>query len=280
VEAFQNYAPFHKDALDAVNPQGYVNTFKDLNASVSANSYLGLHTLSSYNVKGCSEWCDNTTLCTGFNIYIERDPSLNPTSGDASKNEYCPNPSSITNYKCTLWGSGVDAAAATNYGGWRDQFQVVIVASNGYEKTNNTTPPSCPGYKPPKPCNGGAINKPNCALGSKFFPGPYDPRVCAAFAGAQVEANKRAVQMGGKYLPCNMFNVSARSRKPRVVLTLAQAYMMKLNGRPMGTYCSLYTTYVDSSYATYKGGWSGSNLFQIESSNTYETIVEDIGIKW
>jgi hypothetical protein len=198
-------------ALNARTPSGYANTFKDLNASVSANSYLGLQTLSSYNVQGCSEWCDNTTLCTGFNIYIERDPSLNPTSGDASKGEYCPNPSSITNFKCTLWGSGVDAEAATNFGQGRESFQVVIVGSNGYEKTNTTTPDQCPGYKPPKPCNGGAINKPSCHIGSKFFPGPFNPAVCASYADAQTKINKNAVAKGKKYLPCNQFNVSSWS---------------------------------------------------------------------
>jgi hypothetical protein len=207
VEAFQNYAPFHQLAKSAVTPKSYVNTFKDLNASVTANSYLGLHTFSSYNIQGCSEWCDNTTLCTGFNVYIERDPSLNPTvNGPLGEN--CPDPSSITNFKCTLWGSGVSKEAATNFGDYRESFHTVIVGSNGYEKTNTTTPPTCPGFNPPKPCGGAAINKPSCAVGSHFFPGPYDPNVCGAFAKAQLQINIGATVKGGKYLPVNFFNVS------------------------------------------------------------------------
>lgn len=263
VDAFIDYAPFHELAQKTVTPKTYENTFKDLNASVSANSYLGLHTLSSYNAQGCSEWCDNTTLCTGFNIYIERDPSQNPTKGDAGKGEYCPNPSSITNFKCTLWGSGVDAEAATNFGDWREDFQTVIVGSNGYEKTNNTTPATCDGYKPPKPCDGGAINKPTCHIGSKFFPGPFNPKVCASYASAQATKNKNSVNRGQKYLPCNMFN----------------AYMMKKNGKAQGTYCSLYSEFIDKSFASYKGGWSGKNHFGVESSWMYELNEEDKGVK-
>lgn len=263
VDAFWSYAPFHKTAQSAVTPKGYIQTFKDLNATVSANSYMGLHTLDSYNVQGCSEWCDNTTLCTAFNIYIERDPSLNPTSGDASKGEYCPMPSSITNYKCTLWGSGVEAAAADNLGGYRGDFHVVVAGSNGYAKTNITVPDKCPGYQPPKPCKGGAINKPSSYLGSKFFPGPYNPSVCAAYGQAQTTANKAAVSKGGKYLPCNFFN----------------AYMMKRNGKGMGTYCALYTQAVDSIFATYSGGWSNGDLYQVESSWSYELTTQDKGIK-
>ncbi|KAK5001774.1 hypothetical protein LTR16_006791, partial [Cryomyces antarcticus] len=124
--AFLAYPDFHTIAKNAKTPKGYVNTFTDLNAAVNANSYLGLHTLSTYDTLGCSQLCDNTTLCTAFNIYIERDPSLNPTVGQ------CDNPSSITNYKCTLWGSGVDAAAAVNAGQTRASFVVVITGSNGY----------------------------------------------------------------------------------------------------------------------------------------------------
>jgi hypothetical protein len=48
-----------------------------LSASFSANTYLGLQTLHTYDVERCSQYCDNTTLCTGFNIFVKRDPSLN-----------------------------------------------------------------------------------------------------------------------------------------------------------------------------------------------------------
>jgi hypothetical protein len=56
-------------------PMIYQQTFKDLGASSSANSYLGLYTLQSYDVAKCAAICDKVALCTAFNIYIERDPS-------------------------------------------------------------------------------------------------------------------------------------------------------------------------------------------------------------
>ena len=156
-------------ALNAKTPPGYVQTYKNLNASSSANSYIGLYTLSSYDVEGCSQWCDNTTLCTAFNLYIERDPSLNPSAN-------CSNPPSITNYKCTLWGSGLEPATATNYGQYRDNFQVVITASDAWDKTNNTTPPTPKGCGFPSKCSGGSgiIHQPQSCLGTKFFPGSFD----------------------------------------------------------------------------------------------------------
>jgi hypothetical protein len=56
-------------------PMIYQQTFRDLNASSSANSYIGLYTLQSYDVAKCAAICDRVSLCTAFNIYIERDPS-------------------------------------------------------------------------------------------------------------------------------------------------------------------------------------------------------------
>ena len=88
------------------------------------STYLGLYTLETYDTIKCQQYCDAATACYGINIYIERDPSVAPADG-------CDNPSSITNFKCTLWGSAVTADAATNTGQYRDNFQVVIAGSNG-----------------------------------------------------------------------------------------------------------------------------------------------------
>lgn len=162
-----NYGPYHLTAMSAVTPPGYQRTFRDMNASVSANSYLGLQTMRSYDTVGCSKWCDNTTLCTGFNIFHERDPVQDP-------GQNCPNPPTIVNYKCTLWGSGVELAAANNFGQWREQYQVVISGSNGYEKTNTTQPITPKGCLKPQRCTRGALRAVNSLLGTKFFPGAFD----------------------------------------------------------------------------------------------------------
>jgi hypothetical protein len=70
--------------VPSTNGKTYQQTFKDLNAASSAQSYLGLHTLQSYDVAECAALCDAVSLCTAFNIYIERDPSQNPTANDST----------------------------------------------------------------------------------------------------------------------------------------------------------------------------------------------------
>lgn len=202
-----------------------------------------------------SQYCDNTTLCTGFNVFIERDPSLNPSAN-------CTDPASITNYKCTLWGSGVDTASATNTGDYRDQFEVVITASNGYEKTNTTAPATPSGWQPGQQCgqNGGyAHNHPSTCIGQSFFPGPYDPSVCAAYAAAQNAANQKS-SVWGEWL-----SVFTRNYNP-LSCDFFNAYMLKKNGHAMGTYCGLYSQSWSSSQATYTPGWVGSDWWSIESS--------------
>ncbi|EXF76160.1 hypothetical protein CFIO01_03553 [Colletotrichum fioriniae PJ7] len=251
VDAFQSFAQFHKEAQSAANPSGYANTFKDLSAAVNANSYLGLYTLKSYDVAACAAKCDATNLCTGINIYVERDPSINPSGCS------CTNPASISNYKCTLWGSGVDKAAAVNTGQTRDGFQVVITGSNGYEKTNTTTPTTPSGWTNPQGCGGVVHSHPSTCMGQKFFPGPFDASLCATYAAAQNAQNSKSVGLsswasflGYSPLKCNFFN----------------AFMVKQNGIAKGTYCSLFTQQYNPSAASYTPSFSAGFSWSIESS--------------
>lgn len=264
VAAFEAYPEFHQDAENAKTPFNYTNVFKDLNASTSANSYLTFYTLESYDVSGCANYCETTDLCTAFNIYIERDPSLNPTTNATNNATNCPNPASITNYKCSLWGSSIDASSATNSGDYRDEFQVVIVASNGYDKTNNTTPPSLPGWSSPSNCSDGGISAGGSYwMGSQFYPGPFDPSICGIYAQAQTATNKKVSSQKGasSYTPANMFN----------------AYMVHLNGVPQGTYCALFDTVLSLAWAGFKGTSSGNNYFGVQSSWTYALGEQDDG---
>jgi hypothetical protein len=112
-------------ATGAPTPDGYSSAFTNLAGSLSASNYMGLYTLTSYDTLGCASKCDQADGCQAFNMYIERDPSVDPNAAN------CPNPPSITNYKCTLWGAPVVAKEATNTGQYRDSFQVVIAGSNG-----------------------------------------------------------------------------------------------------------------------------------------------------
>ena len=112
-------------ATSAPTPDGYSLSFSNAQASLSASNYMGLYTLTSFDTLGCASLCDRAAGCQAFNIYIERDPSLDPNA------QNCPNPASTINYKCTLWGAPVSQEQATNSGQYRDSFQVVIAGSSG-----------------------------------------------------------------------------------------------------------------------------------------------------
>lgn len=196
VEDFLSFQTFSDMANSAPVPQGYAHSFSNLQGSVHAHGYLGVKTLKTYNTVTCAQLCDAKLGCMGFNIYFERDPTLNPA-------EACPNPPSFTNIKCTLWGAGVTEESATNTGQHREDFQVVIAGSNGYNK--NTPPQPLEGYEGPTQL-GGAINAPlyngvNTYLGMKYFNIPYDPSVCAAACQAQTGYNSRHAT-NGVYKPC------------------------------------------------------------------------------
>lgn len=244
----------HKIAKSAQDPNGYASTFKDLNAAVNANTYLGFETLKSYDVDACAAHCDNTDLCTSFNIYLERDPAWNPEQCS------CPVPSSITNYKCSYWGSGVTADAAVNQGQNRTGgFQVVITGSNGYTKANTTTPVTPSGCTKPKKC-GAVHDHPRTSLGQHFFPGPFDVSLCSKYAQAQNAKNvassfwsKWSTYFGYNPGKCNFFN----------------AFMIKEDGIPKGTYCKLFAQQYEPAAATYQPGKQGSSFYDIETSWSY-----------
>ncbi|PNS21071.1 hypothetical protein CAC42_3408 [Sphaceloma murrayae] len=150
VDAFKAFAPFHSMAsaaptsVPSTEGAAYRQVFRDLDGTISAASYLGLHTLQTYNVAQCAALCDEVKLCTSFNIYIERDPSQSPrannSTGQNVGGSQCPNPASQTNYKCTLWGSRITASQATNKKQAQYDFQIVFAGSNGYDKTDTSTP--------------------------------------------------------------------------------------------------------------------------------------------
>lgn len=257
-DGFYAYAPYHAMASSALTPSGYTLSFRDLNASVSQSSYLGVNTLTSYNTTACASLCDSTSPCTAFNVYIERDPAVDP-----GKN--CTNPPSAPSYFCTLWGSSVNSSTATNYGQYRESFHVEITASNGYDKTPAVVAPSCSGWQAPQKCGPAADGSlahshPSTAMGSHFFPGPYDPTQCAAYAQAQNLENAGgsslllwALSLITSPLNCKFFN----------------AYMLKQDGAAMGTMCVLFDTQYPTSQATYTPGWANGHYYSVESSWSY-----------
>ncbi|CZT19180.1 uncharacterized protein RCC_05026 [Ramularia collo-cygni] len=265
--AFLAYSKLHSSAqaaptvIPSTNNKQYTQVFKDLNGATSAQSYLGLYTLKTYDVNECAAHCDCTDLCTAFNIYAERDPSLNPTNNDSTYDpgyptvwgQSCPNPPSQTSFKCTLWGSSIDKTSATNTGYTKEQFQVVITASDGYDKTNVTVPETPPKCQTPPPkdtnCYGNAINSPKHWLGAKFFPGPFNALICSKYALEQKAIN---IAANALQVP-QMFN----------------AYYLHKNGKPHGTYCSLYNDHIGCDAADYHGGHSGPDFFECKQSFTW-----------
>ncbi|KAL8960618.1 MAG: hypothetical protein Q9193_002712 [Seirophora villosa] len=242
-DAFLAFQTFHDTANSAATPQGYTRSFVDLQASVNANSYMGLYTLKTYDTIKCQQLCDAASLCTAFNIYFERDPTLAPADA-------CPNPAGFTNIKCTLWGSGVTTEAAKNKGQYRRDFQVVISGSNGYTKNNPPSPQA--GFDGPT-AFGGAINAPGNYIGQKYFPGVYDAGLCAGACQANTAYNSRHPRSDGTYDACQFFN----------------AYLLSKNNIPEGTYCGLYTKTWGKQYSTNYGQYRGSDYYSVSSSYGY-----------
>ncbi|KAH0348540.1 glycoside hydrolase, partial [Aureobasidium melanogenum] len=253
VAAFAANTAFAAAALSAPTPSGYSNTFTNLNASNNAYGYLGYTTLSSYDTQKCASKCNAINGCMSFNLYFERDPSVDPGTG-------CSNPSSVTMIKCVFWGGPVSSSNANNYGQWRNQFQVAIAGSNGY--MNNTLEVPA-GFGNVQYLNNAAINAPldhegyDTYMGSRIFnQGPFNASLCAAHCQAQNAYNTAHPPNNGAPVKlCNFFNT----------------YILYLNktSNVQGQYCALYTEAWDSSYATNKGQYRGNDHYMIEYSYTF-----------
>ncbi|CZT20668.1 uncharacterized protein RCC_06526 [Ramularia collo-cygni] len=262
-EAFQKspYFAFQANAQPfPYNPFPYVEKFRNLNGSTQQNSYLTYYVLDSYNPRTCAAYCDKVDLCTAFNIYFERDPSVDPGTA-------CPNPPSITNIKCTLWGSSISRETATNTGQYREQFHVVVAGSNGYDKTPSFSPAiSVPQFDRTANISGSTISvspQKGVYFTADFFSGPFDPSVCGVYAQAQTKANRDAAIARGlsSYQPCNFFG----------------AYTPYKNKYAQGTMCALYTTPIDASNAKKAAINSGNDFFDVGASWTYTLTKQDSG---
>jgi hypothetical protein len=140
VSAFQQYQPFQSMSLNNTYVPDYTSIYTNLTAAANGlTDYLGMYYLPIYSPSSCAAKCNELSTCNSFNIYVERDPSVNPKKHDSTAptvwGYWCPNPPSITNYVCALWGSGIYNSSATNHGQYRGgDFQVVIAGSNGFVK--------------------------------------------------------------------------------------------------------------------------------------------------
>ncbi|KAF3920064.1 hypothetical protein AA313_de0200199 [Arthrobotrys entomopaga] len=239
---------------DTIGP--YTKVFDGLNGSVSQIGYRGVHTISSYDIETCMNYCDTKAQCLGFNFYVERDPSLDPGDG-------CPNPAPITNYKCTLWSFPFLAGAADNTGQTRDEFKVVIASSVGYVKpyvASNLANFTSAGQNLYGSINAPSFQGTSTFLGSKTYPSDdvtvdyFEPAICATACDAQTAyLGRHHNSTPCSYQACNFFDI----------------YVVLQDGKAQGITCALYSVSWDDSYAVNGGQTRSGVVYKVASSYTY-----------
>lgn len=217
--------------------------------------YLGFTTLKTYDVASCAAKCNAINGCISINIYYERDPTVDPGTGNSG----CANPPSTTMIKCVFWGGPISADNAVNTGQWRNQFQVVIAGSNGY---TNSSVAALSGYSAPIPLGNAAINAPydkygyNTYMGDAIFLGAFNASLCAAACSQKSAYNlQHPSKDGSPVQTCQFFNT----------------YILYINDTThiQGQYCAMYSESWPQSYATNVGQYRGSDHFLIEYSFAY-----------
>lgn len=248
---FSSNPAFSSAATSASTPAGYVQAYQNqAGSSEGIYGYMGYSVLQTYDVAACSASCDAVNGCQSFNIYFERDPSVDPSST-------CSNPPSTTVIKCVYYGGPVTASSATNVGQWRNDFHVVIAGSNGYVNHSITAPT---GYNGAVYLGNSAINAPldcnhhDTYMGVKIFTsGPFDANLCATACSAQSDYNRRHPAKNGFFQTCQFFNT----------------YVLYKNNAAVGQYCSLYNETWSPSFATNNGQYRGSDHYTIGYSYAF-----------
>jgi hypothetical protein len=254
-------------ALAAKTPPGYTKSFTDATGSTEQIGYLTYKTLNTYDPKACAAFCDSEKFCYGFNIFFERDPTVEPGPD-------CADPPAQTNIKCSIYGYPVAEASATNQGQYRQDFHVVIAGSNGYSKLNGAMckgAPAVADFQAPADLPA-AINAPLIQKDGKdydtyngmrlFNTNPYDPSLCAAACEAQTAFDKEHLaNADGEYKPCNFFT----------------SYILTKNGVPLGTYCALYTQTWSADYAVNTGYYYGDDKYSVICAASYDATTPDSG---
>ncbi|GAB7362454.1 hypothetical protein MBLNU230_g2776t1 [Neophaeotheca triangularis] len=232
-------AAYSADAQGAVAPQGYRESFRDLQASVESIGYMGLRTLTAYDPNLCAVHCKSGEGCVAFTIFHEDNTCSNPPSQQT---------------KCTLYGFPVSASSATNKG----QGSIKIAGSNGY--TRDPISPSITKYQPPTPLTC-AINAPldpvtgkNTFVGSTAFKTNQDPAQCAAVCNTHNQFHaSRPNPTDGTYPACNFFN----------------SYILYKNGAAESLVCSMYSRVWDNSFTKNCGQFRGKDQYTIGQSAGY-----------
>ncbi|OJD40574.1 carbohydrate-binding-like protein [Diplodia corticola] len=233
-------------AKAAVVPSGYQSNFVNLAGASSAYAYLGYTVVDTgYDVQACADQCDAKEGCLSFNIYFERDPTIEPGNG-------CTNPTAFANVKCSFWGSALDDRTATNTGQWRADFEVAIAGSNGY--TSNRVGKTIDGWSAPLNLGNAAMNAPlwDAAdtwtyMGYKLFQdGPFDVSLCSAACEAQTAYNVAHPPSSGYTPLCAGFGTY------QLTVTDRNTGMSNV----VGQMCTMYTSAWGAEYATNTVAWN------------------------
>lgn len=226
-------------------PAGYYQNFKNLGGANSAMNYLGYTVVKTgYDVDFCAKKCTDKAGCLSFNIYFERDPTVDP-------GQDCKDPEAFANIKCSFWGTGLDTSTAKNTGQWRYKFEVAIAGSNAYTSYKLGGPVE--GWTGPQDLGTKALNAPlwDCSntwsyLGYKLLQaGSVDPRLCATACDAQTAYNIKHPAPSGA-VACNAFG--------SYILTKTNS----TGSYQHGQMCTFYTANWDKKYATNSAGFDGA----------------------
>ncbi|TVY76041.1 hypothetical protein LSUE1_G005481 [Lachnellula suecica] len=243
VDYFEDYPYFKAAAYSAPVPKGYSLNFTNLHASTSTSAYMGYTNLNKYDTNQCASLCNAQTGCVAFNLYFERDPTLDPNASS------CPNPPSLTNIKCVFWGVPSSSPAQT-------------------ATTSSPHRPPPPGWSGPTPWPGA----PNCPsdptssdttyIGSLFFsfgvaPGQvqyFSTGVCVAACSAQTSYN---------------FAHPPAGKNPTVCNHVVAYQLNNAAGVAHGMYCAMYTESWDASYGTVKQSASVGGEWTVGAAYAY-----------
>jgi hypothetical protein len=100
----------------------------------------------------------------------------------------------------------------------------------------------------------GAIIAPdNSYIGSRFFEGPYNPRICAEVCLSITLFDREHPREDGSFDTCRMFN----------------SYVLSKNAVAQGTYCAFFTRNWDRRQATNVGQYRDSDYFSVSASFVY-----------
>ncbi|EDU48846.1 hypothetical protein PtrSN002B_002018 [Pyrenophora tritici-repentis] len=134
LDGFKNEKLYTHISKIVRNVPGYEAVITAADCAIASPKYMTYISLKHYNPTACAQACNMHAGCDGFNIYVQREPGVQPSQN-------CPNPTAIAVTRCALYSEPVTKSQCTNEGqkiGPVDYhnlpFEVAIRGSNAYNK--------------------------------------------------------------------------------------------------------------------------------------------------